>query len=65
MQGEPAMTQETLQPIQEPPESTRGPWVATHGSDDPAVTFTPKDGSGISVVWDWYCLETPEPDRTE
>jgi hypothetical protein len=45
---------------------TRGPWVATHGSpDDPAVTFTPKDGSGISVVWDWYCLETPEPDRTE
>lgn len=47
------MTQATLQQIQGRLNQREVPWVATQPSPhDLAVTFTPKDGGGVSVVWD-------------
>ena len=47
------MTEATLQQIQGRLNQREVPWVATQVSrDDPAVTFTPKDGRGVTVVWD-------------
>jgi hypothetical protein len=47
------VTQATLQQIQGRLNQREVPWVAAHLSpNDPAVTFTPKDGGGVTVVWD-------------
>lgn len=43
----------TLEQIQGRLNQREIPWLATQPSpSDSAVTFTPKDGSGVSVVWD-------------
>ena len=47
------MTQATLQQIQGRLNQREVPWVAAQvGPNHPAVTFTPKDARGVSVIWD-------------
>jgi hypothetical protein len=51
--GERAMTEAPLQQIQGRLKQREVPWVAAQVSRDAlAVTFTPKDGRGVTVVWD-------------
>lgn len=47
------MTQATVQEIQGRLNQREIPWVAAQRTaHDPAVTFTPNDGGGVSVIWD-------------
>lgn len=47
------MTLATVQEIQGRLNQREVPWLAAQlNPNDPAVTFTPKDGRGVSVVWD-------------